>query len=206
MYSVMGTDLLLRILRMFTLECIPKHFHQTRHSFVAIMRFAICITESRGCFQSFARCRNPSIRDLRASLSTIVNLGKLPLDRNNGSFERQTLSSRSASRGKDLLDEVDEGKRKDSEEGRADREGERADHEGEWADREGERADHKGEWVNRKDERVDCKGEWEDGEGEWTDGEGKQTDGEGKRTGREGTLAGSKGVRVPDGLANWFSR
>ncbi|KAF9509704.1 hypothetical protein BS47DRAFT_1396655 [Hydnum rufescens UP504] len=115
-------------------------------------------------------------------------------------------STHSSGLGKDLLDEVDEGKQKDSKEGWADCKGEQADHEGEWADRKGEQADHKGEWVDRKDERADCKGKQEDGKGKQTDGKGKRTDGKGKWTGCEGALAGSKGVQVPDGLANWFSQ
>ncbi|KAF9515191.1 hypothetical protein BS47DRAFT_1361108 [Hydnum rufescens UP504] len=86
------------------------------------MRFAICITESRGA---------------SSPLHTVA-------------------TQASGTWGKDLLDEVDEGERKDSKEGWADCEGEQAD-------REGERADRKGEWADRKDEQADCKGKREDG-------------------------------------------
>ncbi|KAF9505290.1 hypothetical protein BS47DRAFT_1400553 [Hydnum rufescens UP504] len=67
-------------------------------------------------------------------------------------------------RGKDLLDEVDEGEQKTAR-GMAHRKGEQ----------EIER-----QWADRKDERADCKGEREDGEGtadgEATDRWRRQTD------------------------------
>jgi hypothetical protein len=94
---MMGMGLLLRILRIFTLECIPN-ISTNSSLFVEIMRFTIRIMESRGCFQSFAHCHNSIMRDfVRPWTSKICSCVKQPPDIMNVTSSSSASSSMSSS-------------------------------------------------------------------------------------------------------------